>query len=573
MVNESLTAELEIYKERVTIFEQRLNVDLNKREKLIDSQMDDLIRNRNAKFAAFQQEIDTLKENLSNQVKEKESLSTTLTLFKTECKEKESKYMDKEFVLENQNKELENTHSKLYQSTQAMHMLMKPYIFYDNTHKQAFGYQNQFHLKKAQRIKPTLYDEQAFWLKYSNYNPDTSVKSHTLLELKLLVNFLRKPDLTYLYVFGALCYPTNDGEDLGPGPTLMNPRIISLGLVQNIPSSTPYVTPTKNDWEIFFQPIFDEYLNPPLCVDLQVPAVVAPELAVSISTPASTTIDQDAPSTSTSQTNQETPYPVIPPGVEEADHDIKVAHMDNNPYVDFLILEPSSEESSSQNYKEGLIESYWIKAMQEKLNEFEHLELWELVPHPDHVMIITFKWKYKVKLDKLGVVRLEAIRIFIAFTAHINMIIYQMDVKTVFLNGILHEEVYVSQPDGFVDPKNPNHVYKVKKALYGLKQAPRAWREDVDDGQTIILSWTVNFTKSRGIFLNQSKYALESLKKYGMETCDPMDTHMLKKSKLDEDPQGKAVDPTRYRGMMGTLMHLTSSRPDLVFAVCMCARY
>ncbi|GKA90181.1 hypothetical protein Tco_0812051 [Tanacetum coccineum] len=108
MVNESLTAELERYKERVAIFEQRLNVDLNKREKLIDSQMDDLIRNRNAKLAAFQQEIDTLKETLSNHVKEKESLSKTLTVFKTESKEKESKYIDKEIVLEKQNKELEN---------------------------------------------------------------------------------------------------------------------------------------------------------------------------------------------------------------------------------------------------------------------------------------------------------------------------------------------------------------------------------------------------------------------------------------------------------------------------------
>ncbi|GKB46223.1 integrase, catalytic region, zinc finger, CCHC-type containing protein [Tanacetum coccineum] len=100
MVNESLTAELERYKERIAIFEQRLNVDLNKREKLIDSQMDDLIRDRNAKLAAFQQEIDTLKETLSNNVKEKESLSKTLTVFKTESKEKESKYIDKEIILE-----------------------------------------------------------------------------------------------------------------------------------------------------------------------------------------------------------------------------------------------------------------------------------------------------------------------------------------------------------------------------------------------------------------------------------------------------------------------------------------
>ncbi|GKG21436.1 retrovirus-related pol polyprotein from transposon TNT 1-94, partial [Tanacetum coccineum] len=117
-------------------------------------------------------------------------------------------------------------------------------------------------------------------------------------------------------------------------------------------------------------------------------------------------------------------------------------------------------------------------------------------------MVITLKWIYKVKLDELGgilknkprlvargycqeeginfeesfasVTRLEAIRIFLAFAAHMNMVIYQMDVKTAFLNGNLREEVYVSQPEGFVDPDNPNHMYKLKKALYGLKQAPRA---------------------------------------------------------------------------------------------------
>ncbi|GJW44630.1 retrovirus-related pol polyprotein from transposon TNT 1-94 [Tanacetum coccineum] len=161
-----------------------------------------------------------------------------------------------------------------------------------------------------------------------------------------------------------------------------------------------------------------------------------------------------------------------------------------------------------------------------------------------------------------------------------------MDVKTAFLNGILREEVYVSQPDGFVDPENPNHVYKLKKDLYGLKQAPRAWYDLLS---SFLLSQ--KFSKGtvdphyssrekaktyycpRGIFLNQSKYALESLKKYGMETCEPANTPMVEKSKLDEDPQGKAVDPTRYRGMIGTLMYLTSSRPDLVFVVCMCARY
>ncbi|GJT80142.1 putative ribonuclease H-like domain-containing protein [Tanacetum coccineum] len=300
--------------------------------------------------------------------------------------------------------------------------------------------------------------------------------------------------------------------------------------------------------------------------------------------------------------------------------------------------------------------------MQEELNEFERLEVWELVPRPDKVMVITLKWIYKVKLDELGgilknkarlvargyrqeegidfeesfalVARLEAIRIFLAFVAHMNMVVYQMDVKTAFLNGNLQEEVYVSQPDSFVDPDNPNHVYKLKKALYGLKQALRTWYDMLSsflisqdfskgsvnptlfirkEGKELLLvqvyvddiifaastpeiydlfakimcskfkmsmmgkiSFFLGlqiFQNPRGIFINQSKYALESLKKYGFDSCDPMDTPMVEKSKLDEDKEGKAVDPSHYRGMIDTLIYLTANRPDLQFAICMCARY
>ncbi|GJX11361.1 retrovirus-related pol polyprotein from transposon TNT 1-94 [Tanacetum coccineum] len=250
-------------------------------------------------------------------------------------------------------------------------------------------------------------------------------------------------------------------------------------------------------------------------------------------------------------------------------------------------------------------------------------------------MVITLKWIYKVKLDELGgilknkarlvargyrqeeginfeesfalVARLEAIRIFLAFAAHMNMVVYQMDVKTAFLNGNLREEVYVSQPDGFVNLDNLNHVYKLKKALYGLKQAPRAWEGKelllvqiyVDD--IIITASTpelcdlfakimcskfkmsmmgkisfflgLQISQSlRGIFINQSKYALESLKKYDFDSCDPVDTPMVEKSKLDEDKEGKAVDLSHYHGMIGTILYLTASRPDLQFAICMCAR-
>ncbi|GJT89045.1 retrovirus-related pol polyprotein from transposon TNT 1-94 [Tanacetum coccineum] len=152
--NETITAELERYKERVKNFEQRLNIDLSSREKMIDSQMDDMIREK----LALKEQVDSLKQNLSKQIKEKESALQTFAVFKNESKEKENKYMENEIDLEKKIKELDNIICKVGQSTQTVRMLTKPQAFYDNTHKQALGYQNPFYLKKAQLIKPTLYD-------------------------------------------------------------------------------------------------------------------------------------------------------------------------------------------------------------------------------------------------------------------------------------------------------------------------------------------------------------------------------------------------------------------------------
>ncbi|GJV42448.1 retrovirus-related pol polyprotein from transposon TNT 1-94 [Tanacetum coccineum] len=310
----------------------------------------------------------------------------------------------------------------------------------------------------------------------------------------------------------------------------------------------------------------------------------------------------------------------------------------------------------------AVIEDCWFQAMQDAIHKFDHLEVWELVPRPIYVMVISLKWIYKVKLDEYGdvlknkarlvtkgyrqeegidfedtfapVARIEAIRIFISNAATKNMIIYQLDVKTAFLNGDLQEEVFVSQPEGFEDQDNPTHVYRLKKALYGLKQAPRAWYDTLSkfllannffkgavdptlftrkSGKHILLvqiyvddiifastdhnachifskemnskfqmsmmgqmSFFLGLQVSqspRGIFINQAKYALETLKKYGMDLSDPVDTPMVDRLKLDEDLMGIPVDQTQFRGMVGSLMSLTASRPDLVFAVCMCARY
>ncbi|GJZ16738.1 retrovirus-related pol polyprotein from transposon TNT 1-94 [Tanacetum coccineum] len=152
--NESVTTELERYKEQVKTFEQRLNIDLSSREKMIDSQMDDMIKEK----LALKEQVDSLEQNLSLQIKEKECLLQTFTVFKNESKEKENKYMEKEIDLEKKIKELDNIIYKVGQSAQTVHMLTKPQAFYDNIHKQALGYQNPFYLRKAQRIKPTLYD-------------------------------------------------------------------------------------------------------------------------------------------------------------------------------------------------------------------------------------------------------------------------------------------------------------------------------------------------------------------------------------------------------------------------------
>nr|GEY27737.1 hypothetical protein [Tanacetum cinerariifolium] len=150
----SVTAKLERYKERLKTFEQRLNIDLISREKMADSQMDDMIKEK----LAPKEQVDSLEQNLSNQINEKECLLQTFTVFKSESKEKEDKYTENKIDLEKKIKELDNFIFKVGQSAHTVHMLTKPQAFYDNIHKQALGYQNPFYLKKDQRIKPTLYD-------------------------------------------------------------------------------------------------------------------------------------------------------------------------------------------------------------------------------------------------------------------------------------------------------------------------------------------------------------------------------------------------------------------------------
>ncbi|GKF63695.1 retrovirus-related pol polyprotein from transposon TNT 1-94, partial [Tanacetum coccineum] len=160
-----------------------------------------------------------------------------------------------------------------------------------------------------------------------------------------------------------------------------------------------------------------------------------------------------------------------------------------------------------KNVNEAMTDPAWIESMQEELLQFKRLNVWVLVPLSDHVKPLMLKWLFKNKHDKENTVfrnktrlvvrgyrqekgidfeesfapvaRMEAIRIFLAYVAHKAFIVFQMDVKTVFLHGTLKEDMYMCQPKGFIDADHPSHVYKLKKALYGLKQAPRAWYDEL----------------------------------------------------------------------------------------------
>nr|GEW93257.1 retrovirus-related Pol polyprotein from transposon TNT 1-94 [Tanacetum cinerariifolium]GEX19126.1 retrovirus-related Pol polyprotein from transposon TNT 1-94 [Tanacetum cinerariifolium] len=171
------------------------------------------------------------------------------------------------------------------------------------------------------------------------------------------------------------------------------------------------------------------------------------------------------------------------------------------------------------------------------------------------------------------VARMEAIRIFLAYGAHKSFTVFQTDVKTAFLHGTLKEDVYVCQPEGFIDADHPSHVFKLKKALYGLNQAPRAWYDELL--MFLLQNHFFKGTIDPMLFIRcfDDDILVNSLKKYGMESYDPVGTPMEIKDKFDLDQNGTSVDATKYRSMIGALMYLTSSRPNIVHATYLCAWY
>ncbi|GJX68790.1 retrovirus-related pol polyprotein from transposon TNT 1-94 [Tanacetum coccineum] len=328
----------------------------------------------------------------------------------------------------------------------------------------------------------------------------------------------------------------------------------------------------------------------------------------------------------------------------------------SSPLIDDDIIE------KPKNVKEAIQDESWTMAMQEELNQFKTNDVWSLVPPPDNQTIISAKWVFKNKLDENGVVsrnkarlvaqgynqqegidfdetyalvaRLESIRILLAYACAHDFKLFQMGVKSAFLNGFINEEVYVAQPPGFVNFEKPNHVFKLKKALHGLKQVPKDWYDRLkafllDHMHTMSLVDKTLFTKKKDshiiivqiyvddiifgstcqnlcddflkimhdefemsmmgelnfflglqikqleddIIFNQSKYIKEMLKKFGMEDSKPIKTPMSSKTKLTRDEDEESVDDTKYRGMIDSLLYLTASRPDIMFSVCLCVRF
>ncbi|GJZ73967.1 retrovirus-related pol polyprotein from transposon TNT 1-94 [Tanacetum coccineum] len=211
-----------------------------------------------------------------------------------------------------------------------------------------------------------------------------------------------------------------------------------------------------------------EFFNPTPSVVSPIPVVAAPRLVDPTGSPMSTSIDQDAPSTSNPSTQEQEKSPIISQGGKESP---KTPHFHDDPLYETL-----HEDSTSQGSSSNVRSSHAPLELLGKIHEFERLQVWEFIPCPDLVMLIKLKWIYKVKKDELeGVLKNKARLVAKGYRQEEGIYFEESFAPIARIDAILREVVYVSQPKGFVDQDNPNHVYMLKKALYGLKQAPREW--------------------------------------------------------------------------------------------------
>nr|GEV15489.1 hypothetical protein [Tanacetum cinerariifolium] len=486
----------------------------------------------------------------------------------------------------------------------------------------------------------------------------------------------RKPLIKHLYIFGCICYITRDGENLDKmkekgdmcilveystqpkGYCVYNKRtrmiVESIHIrfdeikeVSETSVATDAHVPSQQELDLLFGPLYDEFLNAGSNLkDTQPTTNIQPTSAPSTPTYVYAEENNDDQAEEDHLPDDEFTNPFCAPTQEVAEsssHNIVQTRRQLATDLKMCMFALTVSTAEPTNIKEAMVDSAWIKAMQEELHRFDRLQVWELIDKPFGKTVLRLKWLWKNKKDEdqtvirnkarlvakgyaqeegidfkesfAPVARLEAVRIFIAYAAHKSFPIYQIDVKTAFLNGSLKEEVYVAQPDGFVSPDHPEKVYRLRKALYGLKQAPRAWYDELSKfltskgftndtidltlftiryGDDILLvqifvddiifgstnpKYTKRFEKlmhSRfemslmgemkfflgiqiyqslhGIFINQAKYALEILLKHGMNKGQSIGTPMAMKPKLDVDLSGNPVDQTDYRDKLVSWM-------------------
>ncbi|GKA78242.1 retrovirus-related pol polyprotein from transposon TNT 1-94 [Tanacetum coccineum] len=321
------------------------------------------------------------------------------------------------------------------------------------------------------------------------------------------------------------------------------------------------------------------------------------------------------------------------------DKHIKLVNIIGNPGEGMLtrsmaakLIPASSSECLFANFlskiepnkvSEALKHPRWVDAMQEELNQFYRNKVWTLVPLPHGKIAIGSKWVFRNKKNEHGIVtknkarlvaqgysqeegidydetfapvaRIEATRIFLTFATYINFIVFQIDVKTAFLNGKLKEEVYVKQPPGFESNEFPDNVCKLDKSLYRLKQAPRAWYETLSTfliqnkfvrgrihntlfiyrskGDVLLVQVMMGELTyflglqikqdDKGISIYQEQYTRNLLKKYEIFDSSSVKALMVPPNNLGPDLAGKPVNDTLYRGMIGSLMYLTATMPDI----------
>nr|GFA04336.1 hypothetical protein [Tanacetum cinerariifolium] len=473
----------------------------------------------------------------------------------------------------------------------------------------------------------------------------------------------RKLDISYLHVFGALCYPKNDREDIGKLGEKDDIGFF-IGYSANFIAYRVYNRRTRKIMETI-NVTFDELSAmafeqnssrpglqkapraipaAPVVQNLQAPtAYISLQDSAPVPTNSSNTLVSSHNADATSQQHAQQQRNLTPSPTASAADNVPNAEFEGELFVNPFgtpstesvvsstqYVDPSNMHTFYQPYphdyqwtkdrpleqvirkcsrpiltrnqlktdgdmciytltvsilepktvKEALIDPAWIEFMQEELHQFIRLDVWELVPSPDGIKALTLKWLFKNKHDEENTVirnktrlvvrgyrqeegidfeesfapvaRMEAIRIFLAYAAHKGFTVYQMDVKTAFLHGSLKEDVYVCQ-----------HEERILQSTIDLTLFTRCFDDDI---------LVVNQSPS-GIFINQSKYVHEILKKYGLNTSDIVGTPMDIKDMLDLDHIGTPVDATKYRSMIGALMYLTLSRPDIVHATCVCARY